>query len=244
MMGVQRKGPSFEPVLGLYLFYTIRRKNSFNSSSSEGEGTVVTPVDTSFAAAVNAELSTAAKNTLVISADSSLEAALKNVMDKIDSKELAAAVGNKKIGFVTNSDAEDLRHLLGFDDDAGLTAVANNSTHKLVAYEQPTAVTPATGSGEWMYFKNSVDSVKTTIDLIVVDGEYTDEGLAETVADTLKALIVEARMPNNGTVGTKNYDYDYTGNIASVKVDNLRGDNSYYVVALKVVQTPTEVTNG
>ena len=28
IIGTQRKGPSFEPVLGLYLLYTIRRKNS------------------------------------------------------------------------------------------------------------------------------------------------------------------------------------------------------------------------
>ena len=40
------------------------------------------------------------------------------------------------------------------------------------------------------------------------------------------------------------YDYTYTGHIASVKVDNLRGDQSYYVVALEVTQTPTQVVNG
>ena len=41
----------------------------------------------------------------------------------------------------------------------------------------------------------------------------------------------------------KDYDYDYTGHVASIKLDNLRGDESFYVVAVEITKTPTEVVN-
>ena len=95
----------------------------------------------------------------------------------------------------------------------------------------------------WKYFSDEATSVKTTVDLIVYDGALTEEGLAHAVATDLKDLIDNDRMPNDGENNKKEYDYDYTANIVSVKIDDMRGDNSHYVVALKVVQTPTEVVN-
>ena len=220
-----------------------------SNSGDDNNGEVVVPVDSSFAAAVNKLLNTAQKNTLGITADSTLDAALNNVMDKISTHELAAALSKNgyQIGFVTNSDAEDFRHLMGLDDDASLTTAVNNSTDKFVEFVEPTGdANPTTvASANWKYFTKEADSAKTVVDLIVVDGDYTEEGLAETVSTKLKTLIVEERMPNHSDVINGNqYDYTYTGHIASVKVDNLRGDQSYYVVALEVTQTPTQVVNG
>ena len=215
-----------------------------NTASDEGNDDqngeeIITPVDNSFATQVNALLSAAVKNTLPIGSDASLTAALNNVVDKMSSHELAAAVGSGEIGFVVNNtDTKDMRHLMDLDDDASLTATTREDEENATGNWTPN------GWGYWKYFSTSANAVNTTLDLIVVDGSNTDEGLAEVVADTLKDLIVEQRMPNNGTNGGKKYDYDYTANIASVKVDNLRGDDSYYVVALEVTQTPTEVTNG
>ena len=212
-----------------------------NDNDDNQDDDIVIPVDDSFATQVNALLNAATKNTLAISSDASLTAALNNIVDHLSSHELATAVdnGDGEIGFVTNNtDTKDMRHLMDLDDDASLTATTGKNEENATGNWQPNK------KDYWKYFSNSANSVNTTLDLIVVDGSNTDEGLAEVVADTLKGLIVEQRMPNNGANGGKKYDYDYTGNIASVKIDNLRGDDSYYVVALEVTQTPTEVTNG
>ena len=205
-----------------------------NDDNDENTDEIVTPVDDSLAVAVNDILSTAVKNTLPITANAELEAALNNVSGKISTTFLANSV-NK---FIINSDAEDFRHLMGLDDDASLTTSGDHYEADPVSYK---------ATGTWKYF-SVVDSAKTTLDLIVYDGELTEEGLAEHVADDLKILANEHRMPGEGTVdygaqGKKDFDYSYAANIASVKIDNLRGDNSYYVVALKVTQTPTEVVN-
>ncbi|OUN69043.1 hypothetical protein B5G12_11865 [Faecalibacterium sp. An58] len=208
--------------------------NANNNNDDDQDDTVVVPVDDSLATAVNSELSAKVKNTLPITADANLEAALKAVADKIATADL---INNS---FITTSDTEDVRHLMGLDKDASLTATANKG------YLQPLA-SKNQYEDTWKYFTD-VDSVKTTVDLIVYDGDLTEEGLAHKVAGDLEALINNERMPNDGTVnygpsGKKTFDYDYTANIVSVKIDDMRGDNSHYLVALKVVQTPTEVVN-
>ena len=204
-----------------------------DGDDNQGNDNVVVPVDDSLAAAVNKELSAAVKNTLPITADANLEAALKAVANKIDTDHL------KNNKFITTSDTEDVRHLMGLDDDASLTTI--NGTYDS---------NPVDGSRanwtNWKYFSN-VKSTKTTVDLIVYDGALTEEGLAHEVAEDLKALINNNRMPNDGKVWNGSsydkYDYDYAANVVSVKIDDMRGDNSHYLVALKVVQTPTEVVN-
>ena len=204
-----------------------------SNNGDDNDDTVVVPVDDSLATAVNSELSAKVKNTLPITADANLEAALKAVADKIATADL------KNNKFIVSSDAKDVRHLMGLDDDASLTATPSKG------YLQP--LDSANQYETWKYF-TAVDSTKTTVDLIVYDGDLTEEGLAHKVAKNLEALINNKRMPNDGTVnygasGNKTFDYNYTANIVSVKIDDMRGDNSHYLVALKVVQTPTEVVN-
>ena len=209
---------------------------SNNEDDNQGEDNIVVPVDDSLAAAVNSELSTAVKNTLPITADANLEAALKKVSDKIDTDHL------NNNTFITSSDTEDVRHLMGLSYDASLTATGSDGKP---GYQQP--LLDANQYEDWKFF-TAVNSAKTTVDLIVYDGDLTEEGLAHEVAEDLKYLINHDRMPNDGVVnegvaGDVQYDYDYAANISSVKIDDMRGDNSHYVVALKVVQTPTQVTN-
>ena len=204
---------------------------SNDGDDNQGDDNIVIPVDDSLATAVNNELSAAVKNTLPITADSNLEAALKAVADKIATEDL------KDDLFIVSSDAKDVRHLMGLDDDASLTTGLDGYVSANPVY--------VGANWNWKYFSNAATSVKTTVDLIVYDGALTEEGLAHAVATDLKALINNHRMPNDGedTKNNKEYDYDYTANIVSVKIDDMRGDNSHYVVALKVVQTPTEVVN-
>ena len=206
---------------------------SNSGDDNQGDDNIVVPVDDSLAAAVNNELSAAVKNTLPITADSNLEAALKAVADKIDTDHL----NNDR--FIISSDTEDVRHLMGLDDDASLTTGV-----KGVGDYNNDPVNEK--SWDWKYF-TAVSSAKTTVDLIVYDGDQTEEGLAHEVAEDLKALINNNRMPNDGKVWNGSsydqYDYDYAANVVSVKIDDMRGDNSHYLVALKVVQTPTEVVN-
>ena len=202
---------------------------SNDGDDNQGDDNIVIPVDDSLATAVNNELSAAVKNTLPITADSNLEAALKAVADKIATEDLT------NDWFIVSSDAKDVRHLMGLDDDASLTTFVDGNVSADPVYHG--------AAGKWKYFSNAATSVKTTVDLIVYDGALTEEGLAHAVATDLKALINDNRMPNDGKNNKKEYDYDYTANIVSVKIDDMRGDNSHYVVALKVVQTPTEVVN-
>ena len=195
----------------------------------------VEPVDTSFATAVNAEMGTAAKNVLTFSSDAKLASALNNVASKIASSTLAYAV-NDFDGFVTTTDAGDFRHLLGIDRTNSLALGSNNKYYAPVR---------AGKEGSWKYFSNKATSAVTTADLIVVPGNLTEEGVAEYVAGAAEAMINANRMPATGydRNNDKDYRYAYTGNIACVKIDNLSGDFSSYVVAVTVTQTPTQVTN-
>ena len=197
----------------------------------------VEPVDTSFATAVNAEMGTAAKNVLTFSSDAKLASVLNNVASKIASSTLINAIGDND-GFVITTDAGDFRHLLGIDR-ANSLALASDGNY----------CSPVTGNyvggGNWKYFSNSATSAVTTADLIVVPGNLTEEGVAEYVAGAAEAMINAKRMPATGfdKNNDKDYRYAYTGNIACVKIDNLSGDFSSYVVAVTVTQTPTPVTN-
>ena len=218
---------------------------SNNGDDNQGDDTIVTPVDDSFATAINGELNTAEKNTLTITADASLEALLNKVADKFDDHSLQITAGNVVTKFVLDTDStvpQDARHLMGLKDDASLTTAVNgNKTYSWA----PDGWATVGGQGHdlWKYFGKN-DSTETTLDFIVVDGGQTEEGLAHEVATQLKALMTENRMPGEAkNVGTKDYDYDYTGHVASIKLDNLRGDESFYVVAVEITKTPTEVVN-
>ena len=213
-----------------------------DGDDNQGDDTIVTPVDDSFATAINGELSTAQKNTLTITADSSLEAMLNKVADKFDDHALQITKGTVVTAFVLDTDStvpQDARHLMGLKDDASLTTTIGAGSLKpngLVGYNN------VGGAYQWKYFGKN-DSAETTLDFIVVDGGQTEEGLAHEVANKLEALMTENRMPGEAVVGTKDYDYDYTGHVASIKLDNLRGDESFYVVAVEITKTPTEVVN-
>ena len=213
-----------------------------DGDDNQGDDTIVTPVDDSFATAINGELSTAQKNTLTITADSSLEAMLNKVADKFDDHALQITKDAVVTAFVLDTDStvpQDARHLMGLKDDASLTTTIGAGSLKpngLVGYNN------VGGAYQWKYFGKN-DSAETTLDFIVVDGGQTEEGLAHEVAIQLEALMTENRMPGEAVVGNKDYDYDYTGHVASIKLDNLRGDESFYVVAVEITKTPTEVVN-
>ena len=213
-----------------------------NDNDDNQDDDIVIPVDDSFAVDINNELNTAQKNTLTITADSDLEALLNKVADKFDDHSLQITAGQVVTAFVLDTDStvpQDARHLMGLKDDASLTTYAGGSAKP---DGHATVGNAGTVGWEWTYFAKN-DSAETTLDFIVVDGGQTEEGLAHEVADQLKALMTEYRMPGEAKVGTKDYDYDYTGHVASIKLDNLRGDESFYVVAVEITKTPTEVVN-
>ena len=214
-----------------------------NDNDDNQDDDIVIPVDDSFAVDINNELNTAQKNTLTITADSDLEALLNKVADKFDDDSLQITANAVVTAFVLDTDStvpQDARHLMGLKDDASLTTTIGAGSLKpngLVSYNN------VGGAYQWKYFGKN-DSAETTLDFIVVDGGQTEEGLAHEVADQLKDLMTEYRMPGEAkNVGTKDYDYDYTGHVASIKLDNLRGDESFYVVAVEITKTPTEVVN-
>ena len=215
--------------------------NTVNDDDQDDD-TIVTPVDDSFAAAINGELNTAEKNTLTITADSNLEAILNKVADKFDDHALQGTAGDVVTKFVLDSEStvpQDARHLMGLKNDASLTTFASGSDDP----DGHAGVDDKKGaSWKWTYFAKNA-SVETTLDFIIVDGGQTEEGLAHEVAGKLKALMTEHRMPGEAVVNNKDYDYDYTGHVASIKLDNLRGDESFYVVAVEITKTPTEVVN-
>ena len=216
-----------------------------NDNDDNQDDDIVIPVDDSFAVDINNELNTAQKNTLTITADSDLEALLNKVADKFDDHSLQITAGQVVTAFVLDTDStvpQDARHLMGLKDDASLTtAVTGNGVASSWAPDGWNSVQNV-GNYVWKYFGEN-DSTETTLDFIVVDGGQTEEGLAHEVADQLEALMTENRMPGEAVVGTKDYDYDYTGHVASIKLDNLRGDESFYVVAVEITKTPTEVVN-
>ena len=185
------------------------------TGNEEEKPPVVDPVDTSFAASVNELLSTEQKNVITFTNDSTLNGVLAKVAPTIDSWNLMTF--NMGEGNVFVTDARDMRHLLGIDRDNSMVF------HKKLFY-------------------NTATSATTAADIFVVDGSYTEEGVAEFVADFVGNLIAKDHMPAVGAKGV-NYRYAYTGSIACTKVTNLSGDFESYVVAFTMTQTPTEVTN-
>ena len=209
-----------------------------NGSASSEQPPVdpVEPVDTSFATAVNDEMSGAHKAVLTFDSDATLANVLEKVADKISSYTLATSVKDNH-GFVLTSDARDFRHLLGIGRDNSLTNYAGSQTLDPMDYIDSDVYV------WWSFFKDTVDSKNTIADLVVVPGGLTEEGVAEVVAEYAQDLIDHDRLPNDGTCNNKEYKYDYTGDIACVKITNLSGDGVAYVVGFTVTQTPTQVTN-
>ena len=209
------------------------------------------PVDTSFATAVNAELSPAAKNTLSFGSDNKLASVLDVVADKISSYTLATSIASNN-GFVIGSDASDFRHLMGIGRNKSVTAyLENGTTEKFTSpFDTTTGCNPysadaiSKGWSVWEFFKNNATSSETVADLIVVHGALTEEGLAEVVASTANQLIGETRLPLSGEHDGTKYRYAYTGNVAVTKVDNLSGDATAYVIGMTITQTATPVKNG
>ena len=185
------------------------------TGNEEEKPPVVDPVDTSFAASVNDLLSTKQKNVITFTNDSTLNGVLAKVAPTIDSWNLMTF--NMGAGHVFVTDARDMRHLLGIDRDNSMVF------------------------GDKL-FKNTATSVTTAADIFVVDGSYTEEGVAEFVANYVDGLIAKDHMPAVGKKGV-DYRYAYTGSIACTKVTNLSGDFESYVVAFTMTQTPTEITN-
>ena len=217
-----------------------------NASSEQPPVDPVEPVDTSFATSVNDLMSGAHKAVLTFDSDATLANVLEKVADKISSATLADSVANND-GFVLNSDARDFRHLLGIGRDNSLTACVNFNTPVTSPFTE--GVWPyskddgGAGWAKWNFFKNDVASSSTVADLVVVPGGLTEEGVAEVVAEYAENLIDYGRLPNDGICNGNEYKYDYTGDIACVKITNLSGDGVAYVVGFTVTQTPTQVTN-
>ena len=208
----------------------------------------VEPVDSSFAADVNDLLSSSAKNTLTLSSDNTLATVLDKVANELSGNVMVSALAND--GWVIGSDARDFRHLLGINRDNGLTSYTANGN---VGYTNPfdssihpygdrNAITNKWGT--WNFFKNNTASATTTADLIVIPGHFTEEGVAEVVADAAEELIGQERLPLSGTANGNKYRYEYTGDIACVKIVSLSGDTSSYVVGITLTQTPVQVKNG
>ena len=103
---------------------------SNNEDDNQGEDNIVVPVDDSLAAAVNSELSTAVKNTLPITADANLEAALKKVSDKIDTDHL------NNNAFITSSDTEDVRHRLYQEKVQGAESLEEVAARMAEAFDE------------------------------------------------------------------------------------------------------------
>ena len=185
------------------------------TGNEEEKPPVVDPVDTSFAASVNELLSTEEKNVITFTNDSTLNGVLAKVAPTIDSWNLMTF--NMGAGHVFVTDARDMRHLLGIDRDNSMVF------------------------GKKLFY-NTATSATTAADIFVVDGSYTEEGVAEFVAEYVDHLMNGYHMPAVGAEKVP-YRYAYTGSIACTKVTNLSGDFESYVVAFTMTQTPTKVTN-
>ena len=185
-----------------------------SADDTEEKPPVVDPVDDTFAASVNDLLSTEQKNVITFTNDATLNGVLAKVAPTIDSWNLMTF--NMGAGHVFVTDAQDMRHLLGID--------RGNS----VVFSK--------------LFSNEATSVTKAADIFVVDGSYTEEGVAEFVAKYVGRLIKNKQMPVVAEDGVP-YRYAYTGSIACTKVTNLSGDFESYVVAFTMTQTPTKIAN-
>ena len=119
---------------------------------------------------------------------------------------------------VYSVDAMDMRTLLGIDEENSMV------------------------SAKEKLFSNTATDVTKAADVFVVDGSYTEEGVAAFVADAVGGFINDVKLPLQSKDGK--YSYSYAGDIACVKVTNLSGRFESYVVAFTMTQTPTRIANG
>ena len=188
-----------------------------SADDTEEKPPVVDPVDDTFAASVNENLSTAEKNTITFSSNSTLASVLDKVAGVISSDDLTPyyAQGWSNVYSV---DAMDMRTLLGIDEENSMV------------------------SAKEKLFKDTATDVTKAADVFVVDGSYTESGVAQFVADAVSGFINDVKLPLQSKNG--DYRYSYTGDIACVKVTNLSGRFESYVVAFTMTQTPTRIANG
>ena len=166
----------------------------------------VEPVDNSFAAAVNEELSDSEKAIVSFEADDALVSALTATADKLGD----AFLSGTTISWKSGEDVENFREMMD--------AVGNE------------------GIGDAFVAANTSDT--TAASILVVPGNYTEDGMTKEVVKMLKGQINTAKMPNEST--SHAYKYAYAGKIAVVKVNSLDGNNSAYVIGVVVDQTVTE----
>ena len=126
-------------------------------------------------------------------------------------------------------------------DKLGDSVLAGNTISWLIGedvenFREMMDAVPTNGIGDEFRIANTSDT--TAASILVVPGNYTEDGMTKEVVDMLKAQINTGIMPNQSSGG--NYKYEYAGKIAVVKVNSLDGNNSAYVIGVVVDQTVTE----
>ena len=183
-----------------------------NGGSSSSEPTnPIEPVDDSFAAAVNAELSDEYKAILTFGSDSALANAVNQVAASTEFN--LSLVSTNVWGMDDANVAKTFRELLKVD--------TNNKFDSGV-------------------FTNVTDE-KTVASLIVMNGALTEDGLAKAVADELEKYDNSDYFPTGYTVASARYRCEYSGDIAVTKVTLANGTASYYVVGFTMTMNPVEI---
>ena len=175
-----------------------------DAASSSTPAVPETPVDTSFASALNDELTDEQKNIFTFEASSELDSVLNDIAYTLD---VSSVSGN----FLTGAGLNNFRTLV----DASTTVNAIGSEMKTVS---------------------KAGDVKGA-NLLILSGEYTEKGLANAVYNSINGYFNSTNYP----VGSASFDISYKANVAVVKVDNIVGTASKYVVAITVTQTAVAV---
>ena len=95
------------------------------------------------------------------------------------------------------------------------------------------------GIGGFVFDNTSEDDTRASI--LVVPGNYTEEGMVKEVAKQVGNYIKTGEMANQSD--DKSCRYTYSGDISMVKVESLSGNYSAYVVGVVVTQHLTKVAN-
>ena len=170
-----------------------------------------TPVDSSFATAVNAELNDKQKAIVTFENDATLSNALKAVADKFDSN----TVNKNTTDWASGQVVTDFRVMLDCTDTDGISSDWENRTSNRTAAD--IIIVPG---------KYTEDGLAKEVAKFLGD-------------KAVKQSVMKNGY--NATATGKFYEYEYTGDIAVEAVVSLSGEVSAYIVGVVVNQTVTEL---
>ena len=201
-----------------------------NGGSSDNGNTVVEPTVSGIAKAFNDNQTATNKAKIAFASDSTLEA------------QLAQAVKEEGEDATVATVTSQLRYISGILNDGVYARTTANSKDGLVTTNLYVVKLDTSAANNMVPYTVYTGTTATTGTAYV--GRVANADAAMVAASTfvdryIAANLLSTTFVDGSNIGTKYYDYDYTGKAAMVTAKTSDGNTSYYI-AFTITQTCTE----